>query len=258
MAQSMNDVNQKLVDQYTEIARLAGGLAHEIKNPLSTIRLNMELLAEDFCQSDSPRDRRAMRKIGLVQRECQRLQDLLDGFLNFAKVRRLKLQPSDLNVQVTQVLDFFRPKARESKIELIDYLSSDLPMVLLDRESFHGALLNLVLNAQQAMPGGGQLVVRTYVTAHGVALDLIDTGCGMDLETQSHAFETFYSTKHGGSGLGLPTARKIVEAHGGSITVQSEVGRGTQFTIALPVPARLPAEPVQVALPLGVSVDRRD
>jgi two-component system, NtrC family, sensor histidine kinase HydH len=243
-------VNQRLVDQYTEIARLAGGLAHEIKNPLSTIRLNMELLAEDFRESESPRERRAMRKIELVQRECQRLQDLLDGFLNFAKVRRPKLEPSDLNVQVRQVLDFFRPKAAEERIEIVDYFSSDLATVLMDRESFHGALLNLVLNAQQAMPDGGQLVVRTYNAAQGVAMDLIDTGCGMDAEMQAHAFDAFYSTKRNGSGLGLPTARKIIEAHGGRISLQSEPGRGTQFTIFLPVPPRLPGDgPRTVYLP---------
>ena len=238
---SSDPIRQRLVDQYTEIARLAGGLAHEIRNPLSTIRLNMELLVEDLRESDSPKDPRAMRKIELVQRECQRLQDLLDDFLNFAKIRRLKLEPSDLNVQLKQVLDFFRPQAREAQIEVVDYLASDLPTVLLDRESFHGVLLNLVLNAQQAMPGGGQLVVRTYGTGSGVALDLIDTGCGMDDHTCTHVFDAFFSTKSGGSGLGLPTARKIIEAHGGSIALQSELGRGTQFTIKLPVPARLPA-----------------
>jgi two-component system, NtrC family, sensor histidine kinase HydH len=238
---TVDELNQKLVDQYTEIARLAGGLAHEIKNPLSTIRLNMELLAEDYRESDSPRDRRAMKKIELVQRECQRLQDVLDDFLNFAKVRRLKLEPSDLNAQVRQVLEFFRPKARAGGIEVVDYLSGDLPTVLLDRESFHGALLNLVLNAQQAMPDGGQLVVRTYGTADGVAMDLIDTGGGMDEDTRVHVFDAFFSTKRGGSGLGLPTARKIIEGHGGRITLQSEVGRGTQFTIHLPVPARISA-----------------
>ena len=242
---SPDAVKQELVAQYAAIAQLAGGLAHEIKNPLSTLRLNIELLAEDFRDSEVPRDRRALRKIDLVQRECQRLQDMLDGFLDFAKVRRLKLDPSDLNVQVTQVLDFFRPKAQEGRIEVIDYLSSDLATVLLDRESFHGAMLNLVLNAQQAMPEGGQLVIRTYNTARGVALDLIDTGCGMDAETQEHAFDAFYSTKGGGSGLGLPTTRKIIEAHGGRITLQSEVGRGTQFTIALPVPPRLPGDGVR-------------
>lgn len=236
-----DELNQKLVDQYTEIARLAGGLAHEIKNPLSTIRLNMELLAEEFADSDNPRERRALAKVKVVQRECQRLHDLLDNFLDFAKVRRLALEPTNLNQQVRQVLDFFRPKARKAGIEVVEYLAGDLPTVLLDRESFHGALLNLMLNAEQAMPDGGQVVVSTSVTGDGVALDLIDTGCGMDERTREHIFEAFFSTKSGGSGLGLPTARKIIEAHGGQIRVQSEPGRGTQFTIRLPVPARLPA-----------------
>jgi len=237
-----NEVNQKLVESYTEIARLAGGLAHEIKNPLSTIRLNMELLAEDFSESESPKERRALNKIHTVQRECHRLQAVLDDFLNFAKVRNLDLQPTDLNAEVRRVLSFFTPKAAQAGIELVDYLASDLPTVLLDRESFYGTLLNLVLNAEQAMPEGGQLVVRTYATADGVALDLIDTGCGMDETTRSKIFEAFYSTKRGGSGLGLPTARKIVEAHGGEIRVQSAVGRGSQFTVKLPVPARLPGD----------------
>src|SRR5204863_3395169 len=106
---------------------------------------------------------------------------------------------------------------------------------------FHGALINLVLNALQAMPQGGQLVLRTYSIATGVALELIDTGVGMDAKTAGHIFDAFFSTKPGGSGLGLPTTRKMIEAHGGRISAQSEVGRGTQFTIELPVPARLTA-----------------
>jgi signal transduction histidine kinase len=235
-------VNQKLVDQYTEIARLAGGLAHEIKNPLSTIRLNMELLAEDLEQEeDSAGCRRALAKVAVVQRECQRLEDLLNDFLNFAKVRQLRLEPTDLNEQVRQVLDFFKPRFAESKMEVLPYLASDLPGVLLDREAFRGALVNLVLNAQQAMPGGGQLTVRTAATPRGVALHLIDTGSGMDEHTQAQIFDAFYSTKPGGSGLGLPTTRKIVEAHGGRIAVESKPGTGTHFTVELPVPPRLPA-----------------
>ncbi|HID74850.1 MAG TPA: sensor histidine kinase [Planctomycetaceae bacterium] len=236
-----NDVNQRLLDQYTEIARLAGGLAHEIKNPLSTIRLNMELLAEDFSDSDNPRDRRVLAKIHIVQRECERLQQLLDDFLNFAKLRPLDLEPSSLNQQVKRALHFFAPKAREAGIEVVDYLASDLPSVMLDGEAFHGALLNLLINAEQAMPEGGQLVVRTSAARDGVALDLIDTGCGIDERTCGQIFDAFFSTKRGGSGLGLPTARKIIEAHGGTISVQSEVGRGTQFTIWLPGLRRLAA-----------------
>jgi two-component system, NtrC family, sensor histidine kinase HydH len=240
---SFNAANQKLVDQYQQIARLAGGLAHEIKNPLSTIRLNMELLAEDLAGSDSAKDQRALRKVEVVQRECQRLQDLLDNFLSYTKIRAMRLEPTSLNDQVERVLDFFRLKAREAGIELVTYLSPDLPTVLLDREAFHGALLNLVLNAAQAVDRGGQIVARTYGTADGVALDLIDTGCGMDEDTRARIFEAFFSTKAGGSGLGLPMARRIVEAHGGDISVQSEPGRGTQFTIKLPVPARISGQP---------------
>jgi signal transduction histidine kinase len=177
-----------------------------------------------------------------VQQECQRLQDLLDDFLNFTKLRELKLEPTDLNDVVRQVLEFYQPKAVQSQIELLPHLLSDLPSVLMDRESFRGVLFNLIVNAQQAMPDGGRLWVVTDMTARGVALHLIDTGCGMDDATMARMFEAFYSTKPGGSGLGLPTARKIVEAHGGQMYVQSEVGKGTHFSIELPVPARLETE----------------
>jgi signal transduction histidine kinase len=237
------EVNKRLVEQYTEIAALAGGLAHEIKNPLSTIGLNMELLAEDFAGAETPRDRRAAAKIAVVQQECQRLQNLLDNFLNFAKVRTVRFEASDLNQQVRAVLDFFAPQSAESGVETISYLDPDLPSVVLDRESFHGALINLVLNAIQAMPQGGQLVVRTKTTASGVALELIDTGLGMDEKTAAHVFDAFFSTKPGGSGLGLPTTRKIIESHGGRIRLESEPGRGTKFTIELPLPPRLENKP---------------
>lgn len=240
---SAEEVNQQLIARYTEIAALAGGLAHEIKNPLSTIGLNMELLAEDFADAQSPRDRRAAAKITVVQQECRRLQNLLDNFLNFAKVRTVRFQAADLNEEVRRVLDFFAPQAVESQIELVCYLDPELPSVVLDRESFHGALINLVLNAQQAMPEGGQLVVRTQAIAAGVALELIDTGVGMDEKTAAQIFDAFFSTRPGGSGLGLPTVQKIVEAHGGRIWAESEPGRGTKFTIELPLPPRLTAEP---------------
>ena len=119
------------------------------------------------------------------------------------------------------------------------YLDPELPTVMLDREAFRRALLNLILNAKQAMPDGGQLTVRTVAQGDNVAIHLIDTGCGMDDRTASKMFEAFFSTKPGGSGLGLPTTQKIIEGHGGRISVESEVGRGTQFTIELPVPPRL-------------------
>ncbi len=233
---------QRLLDQYTEIARLAGGLAHEIKNPLSTIRLNMELLAEDLAEAETPAGRRSLKRVEVVRRECQRLQSLLDDFLSYAKVRRLHLEPSDLNHQIEDVLEFFAPEAKEAGVEIVRYLDADLPRVMLDREAFRQALLNLIINAKQAMPDGGQLVVRTTAEGGTVETSLIDTGVGMDDRTLSKMFEAFFSTKPGGSGLGLPTTEKIIGAHGGQIRVQSELGRGTQITIQLPVPARIAGE----------------
>jgi signal transduction histidine kinase len=238
-AKSSTGEAKSAADHYTELAALAGGLAHEIKNPLSTIRLNMELLGEDFAEPQSPRDRRALAKIQLVQSECTRLENLLNDFLRFARLGQLNLQPSDLNAEITRALDLFQPKADEAGVDVMHYLDPELPTVQLDRESFQAALLNLILNAQQAMTEGGQLVVRTRELPGWVMLDLIDTGGGIEREVQKKIFEAFYSTKPGGSGLGLPTAKKIVEAHGGKMAIESEAGRGTKVTILLPTPVRL-------------------
>lgn len=234
-------------ETYTEFAALVGGLAHEIRNPLSTIRLNMELLAEDFAAEDpeSPtkhRDRRARAKIELVRQECDRLQKLLGDFLDFARQESLTLEPGSLNTELEQLLDFFAPRAAEAGVDIVRYLDPELPAVRIDRETFRSAVLNLLLNAVQAMEGGGQLVVRTRPSGLGVMLELIDTGPGMDAETLGKVFQAFYTTKQGGSGLGLPTSRKIVEAHGGTIDIETAPGRGTKLTIWLPAPPRLPPQ----------------
>jgi signal transduction histidine kinase len=241
---SDDEQDRSRAETYAEFAALVGGLAHEIRNPLSTIRLNMELLAEDFENApDVPskqRDRRAKAKIDLVRQECDRLQKLLGDFLDFARQESLTLEPGNLNTEVEQLLDFFAIRAEEAGVDIVRYLDPGLPAVRLDRETFRSAVLNLLLNAVQAMEGGGQLVVRTRPSGLGVLLELIDTGPGMDAETLGKVFGAFYTTKQGGSGLGLPTARKIVEAHGGTIDVESAPGRGTKVTIWLPSPPRLP------------------
>lgn len=225
---------QRLIDKYAEIAALAGGLAHEIKNPLSTIGLNLDLLVEDLEGSDSPRDRRMLAKLQTVQRECRHLEDILQAFLQFARVGELDLVQTDLNTVVHDFIDFYQPQARDAGIEISPHLSPDLPRVRVDARLIRQVLLNLALNAQQAMPEGGLLELQTHCRNGTVHLEFIDNGAGMDERTKSKLFQIFFSTKPGGSGLGLPTVRKIVEAHHGTITCESELGRGTMFSISLP------------------------
>ena len=225
----------RLVKQYTEIARLAGGLAHEIKNPLSTIHLNLDLLAEDFEDSEVPRDKRALSKIRTVQRECKHLQEILDDFLRFARVKDVRLKLENLNEVIEELVAFYTPQARLHQIEIHTFLATELPWVQLDRPLFQQAILNLIINAQRAMPQGGQLTLQTHFQKDHVKLEVIDTGCGMSPETLEESFEVFFSTTSGGSGLGLPTSRKIIEAHQGTVTAESAINKGTRFSITLPL-----------------------
>lgn len=241
--------NRSMNEQYAELAELAGGFIHEIKNHLSTLGLNLQLLVEDFNEAENPRERRALTRILKVQSQCQHLIEVSNDFLRFARINNLNVVPTDIGPLVEEMVDFFAPTARAANIEIRSYVPADLPTVCLEVDLFKQALLNLMLNAEQAMPDGGELTIQAHLQStpptaelaqehcpNWVSLQLIDTGKGMCPETLKRIFQPFYSTKQGGSGLGLPTTRRIVEAHGGIMTVESEVGRGSKFSIALPVP----------------------
>jgi signal transduction histidine kinase len=219
---------------YVELAELAGGFVHDLKNHLSTLRLNLQLLAEDFQDPQSQRERRALDRVQRLQNECQRLVDISNEFLRFARVKDLELTPVNLGEVVEELVDFFDPMARAGSIEIKSYIPPDLPPVALHRDMFKQALLNLLLNAQQAIPSGGEITIQAAKEPGGVVLSLIDTGQGMSPEVLAKAFRPFYSTRSGGTGLGLPTTRKIIAAHGGTLDAQSEVGHGSKFTIHLP------------------------
>jgi signal transduction histidine kinase len=227
--------------KYSELAELAGSFIHEIKNHLSTLGLNLQLLVEDFQEPQNPRERRALERIQRLQGECQSVIDVSNDFLRFARVIDLEFVTVHLGTVIEEMIDFFAPTARQGNVEIQRYIPADLPAVRIDRELFKQALLNLMLNALQAMPEGGSLIFQatteTTPNAPGsavICLSVIDTGKGMRPEMLSRVFRPFFSTKPGGTGLGLPTTRKIIEAHGGSIEVQSESDRGTKFSIRLP------------------------
>ena len=236
---SATQPSDELREQYHELNVLAASLAHEIKNPLSTIRMNMEMLGEDLEEVHTPEARRALERVETVNRQCQRLETLLNDFLRFTRLNRLELKTGSLNEQVMHVLNFFQPQADQLGIEIKRFFETDLPAIKMESQTLQAALMNLVKNSIEAMPMGGLLVMRTRKVRTGVALDLIDDGCGMTSEALMKMFKTFYTTKDGGSGLGLPMAKKIIEAHGARINVQSELGRGTQFTLEFPTPIRI-------------------
>ena len=232
---SGDEINRRLRAQSTEIARLAGGLAHEIKNPLSTMSLNLDLLVEDFRNAETPRDMRTLKKLERVRKETERLNDIVEDFLRFARVQDLKLTPTDLNAVVDDLRDFCEPQSMSQGVMFRSQYDAELPLVPLDTDLFKQALWNLIRNAHHAMPDGGELMLQTHREGSWAVLDITDTGLGMTPEVASKVFDAFYSTKPGGSGLGLPTTRKIVEAHGGAISLRSEPGQGTRFTIRLPL-----------------------
>jgi signal transduction histidine kinase len=232
------EANRRLRAAYAEITQLAGGLAHEIRNPLSTMRMNLDLLAEEFDQPESSRDRRIIQKIDRVRKESHRLQSILEDFLRFARVQQIDAAPADLNAVIDEIRDFCEGQAVAQGIVTRTSLAPDLPLIPLDVDLFKQALLNLILNAQHAMPDGGELILRTRAEGDTAILEVIDTGVGIPEKDQPRVFDAFYSTRPGGSGLGLPTTRKIVEAHGGEITLESEPGKGTRFSIRLPLSPR--------------------
>jgi two-component system sensor histidine kinase HydH len=221
-------------DQYTELAELAGGFIHEIKNHISTLGLNLQLLAEDFQNPQNQRERRALERVLRLQGECQRLVDVSNDFLRFARSQELQCKPTPLCELVEEMIDFFAPTARQAGVQIHWYPAPDLPQVNLDAELFKQALLNLMLNAEQAMPEGGELILQGRRDGDDVLLEVIDTGIGIAADELPKIFKPFHTTKPGGTGLGLATTRKIILAHGGSVEVQSDLGRGTKFTIRLP------------------------
>jgi two-component system, NtrC family, sensor histidine kinase HydH len=229
----------EVAEQLAELSALTGGLAHEIRNPLSTLKVNLQLLAEDWREASevvhSDLCRRSLAKIDTLQKEADRLQAILDDFLHYIGRPELNRTRVDLNEIVEDMLIFFRPQAAAHRIQVRQAMSPEPLVSPVDVGQIKQALLNLFVNAQQAMPEGGELMVRTGRDALGRAcVEVTDTGCGIAPENLAKVFQAYFSTKRDGTGLGLPTTRRIVRAHGGAIDVDGEPGKGSRFTIRLP------------------------
>ena len=241
--------SQTKADSVTFLYRLADGLAHEIKNPLSTMAINLALLQEDWDRAGSarnptqpertPREERSLKRIKTLQREVQRLEHILEEFLHYARGSEVNRKPEDIARIVRELLEFVEPEDEQAGIRHHVDLPVGLPLVLADEAQIKQAVLNLLVNARQAMPEGGELLVRVQRVGTQVEISITDTGIGMSPERLERCFEEYWSDKKGGTGLGLATAARIINEHGGTITAISEEGRGSSFTIYLPLAVEL-------------------
>ncbi len=226
-------------ESLASLTTLAAGVAHEIKNPLGSISIHVQLIERmlrDFRDNTSE----VRRYLDVIDEEVQRLNRIVVDFLFSVRPMDTELREGDLNELIRDLITFVSHEVEQAGIELVDRLDPHLPLLRLDDRYLKQALLNIVKNAIAAMPDGGVLTVSTEVRGDDVLLRISDTGVGMSEEVQSKIFDPYFTTRDSGSGIGLTLVYKVIREHLGDITVHSREGRGTTFTITLPVPQHAP------------------
>jgi PAS domain S-box-containing protein len=219
-----------LTSKLAALGKLTSGVAHEVKNPLNAMVLQLEILKSKL-QSE---DERVKPHIETLSAEIRRLDRVVKTFLDFTRPVELRPAPTDLEGLVREVFMLAEPQARQNHVQLVLQANGALPPVKLDRDLIKQALLNLILNGCQAMPAGGELRVTPRALAQHVELEIADQGMGIPPEVRPKLFSLFFTTKPGGTGVGLAMAYRILQLHNGSIDFSSEVSRGTTFRISLP------------------------
>ena len=237
-----------------DLSLLTAGLAHEIKNPLSTLQLNLQLLREDLqVQSaarpgESAKVERMIRRVASVHNEAGRLREILDDFLRYAGRLEVDARPVDLAATLEDLVDFLAPQAQLARVTLATDFATPLPPARADVRLVKQAVLNLLLNAIQHSDEGGRVTLSLRRGESGaIRVEVRDAGHGIAADQIGRVFEPYFSRRKGGTGLGLPLTRRIVEAHGGTLRVDSAVGRGSTFSFDLPAddePAAAAAESV--------------
>ena len=226
---------QSLVSYSAKLAalgRLTSGVAHEVKNPLNAMTIHLELLKEKLGVSSDE----AQENVAVIESEIRRLDRVVQGFLRFIRPREITLNPVDLNALLRGLIALLEPEWQPKGIRFTFRPESALSPVTGDEELLHQAFMNIVLNACQAMPSGGTIrVVTTRESRDTAKVSIADEGAGIPAEDLEKIFRLYYTTKPGGSGIGLSLVYRIVQEHDGRIDVSSEVGRGTTMTVRLPL-----------------------
>jgi PAS domain S-box-containing protein len=233
---SIESINTQLQvsERLAAVGRITAGVAHEVKNPLNSMRLWLENLKELLPPET---DGAAQQAVHVLDMEIDRLDAVVKRFLDFARPMEVRLESTQLADLLREVVDLASPQLLQSKVEVAQLLPIGIPEVFVDRDLLKQAVLNLVLNAVEAMPDGGQLQMTLSRRGEMAEITVGDTGRGIPLENHQRVFQLFFTTRPGGSGIGLASTFRIVQLHNGSIDFTTEVGRGTTFRIELPLAA---------------------
>ena len=236
----IRDISEKIKmqEQLVERERLAtigttaAKIGHELANPLNGMSLTIQLLEQRLNRQPIPPDSQVAATVQRLKNEISRLNQLAGQFRTISRRERYNFQPTELAGLIDDVIKIQTPHFAQFNIQIEQCLPTDPPMVTIDRDKIKQALLNLVKNAAEAMPGGGKINIELSPTPEGVFIDVTDTGTGIPLDID--AFEPFLTTKKEGTGIGLVIVRQVVVAHGGKISYRSRPGEGTTFRIELP------------------------
>lgn len=233
---SLESINTQLQvsERLAALGKITAGVAHEVKNPLNSMRLWLENLKETLSPEQAPA---AQQAVQVLDKEIDRLDAVVKRFLDFTRPLEVKLESTNLAELLTEVISVARPQLQKAGVIFEDALGAGVPEVWADRDLLKQAVLNLVLNAVDAMPNGGELRLDLRRRGELAEISVSDTGKGIAPENRQKIFQLFFTTRPGGSGIGLATTFRIVQLHNGSIDFQSEAGRGTTFRIELPLAA---------------------
>jgi signal transduction histidine kinase len=228
------ELNQ--LERFTALGQLAGGFAHEIKNPLNFVSLALDQLRTRYAAQLSEEREAFLNQLAIMKDEIRRLSDLIQGFLLYGKPIEIRTAPTDMRLLVRSVLALSEPKLRSQEIKIVEEGNEVEAVLNVDAEKIRACLVNVVANALQAMPSGGELHTRFARAGDSLVVTFTDTGVGIDPEVAGRVFEPFFTTKPEGIGIGLFLSRTIVEKHGGTITVApAQSGTGTTVTFTFPL-----------------------
>jgi PAS domain S-box-containing protein len=217
-------------ERLAALGRVTAGVAHEVKNPLNSMRLWLEVLKVNM-----PDDSERQQAVKMLDSEIDRLDRAVKTFLNFTKPVEINLEETEVRVLLDEVLDAARPSITKAGLDLQFNVPEDFPPVLLDRQLIHQAVLNLLLNACQFTDPGGRITLGLQRTGEYATISVADTGKGISPEDHNKIFQLFFTTRPGGTGVGLANTFRFVQLHNGRIEFDSEPGRGTTFRVELPL-----------------------